>query len=270
MTAEGGPSADDSRFATAFDLAAAEYERGRPAYAETAIERLAAELKLAPSSTVIDLAAGTGKLTRDLVRRFERVIAIEPLAQMRDELRRGVPGAEAIEGTAEAMPVGGGCADAVVVAQAFHWFDGRRALDEIARVLRPRGGLGLLWNTTPWEHREGPWFALVDDVLERGRADLSTLRRHASGRWLEAFEGETRFEPLADATLENTRRMSREEFLDGFASRSYVAALEAADRDQLLADIAALLERPDAPVEDDKVVVPMRTVAFWTRLTPVT
>jgi SAM-dependent methyltransferase len=216
---------------------------------------------------VVDLAAGTGKLTRGLVGRFGRVVAIEPLAEMRAELERQVPEAEARDGTAEGIPLADGGTDAVLVAQAFHWFDGRRALDEIARVLRLGGGLGLLWNTTPWETRETPWFALLDDLLERRRVDLATLRRHASGRWRRAFDGEVRFEPLAEATFDNPRRMEVGEFLAGFASRSYVAVLEPGERAAVLAEVGELLQRDDAPVEDDQVVVPMRTVAFWTRLT---
>jgi ubiquinone/menaquinone biosynthesis C-methylase UbiE len=258
---------NDARFAESFGEAADEYERGRPGYPAAAIDALVGAFDLGPESVVVDMAAGTGKLTRDLVGRFGRVIGIETLAEMRDQLAHSAPGAEAIEGTAEAIPLADATVDAVVVAQAFHWFDGRRALSEIARVLRPRGGLGLLWNTTPWERRETPWFALLDDLLERRRVDLATLRRHASGRWRKAFDGERRFEPLSEAIFENTQRMTSAEFLDGFASRSYIAVLDPGDRARLLADAAALLRRPDAPVEDDRVIVPMQTACYWTRLT---
>ena len=258
---------NDSRFAAAFDGAAAEYERGRPGYPPAAIDAIASELGLGSESVVIDLAAGTGKLTRDLVQRFDRVIAIEPLARMRDQLAGAAPDAEVVVGSAEEIPLGGKSADGVFVAQAFHWFDGRRALDEIARVLRPGGGLGLLWNTTPWERRETPWFALLDDLLERSRATLSTLRRNASGRWREAFEDEPRFAPLAERTFDNTHRMAVGEFLDGFASRSYVAALEPGERAAVLAEVSALVESEQAPVEDGLIVVPMQTACHWTRLT---
>jgi ubiquinone/menaquinone biosynthesis C-methylase UbiE len=264
---EQGSRLSDDRFASAFGVAATEYERGRPGYPAAAIDALAERFDLGPDSVVVDLAAGTGKLTRDLVGRFGRVIAVEPLPEMRDQLARGAPGAEAAEGTAEAIPLAEATADAVLVAQAFHWFDGRRALDEIARVLRSGGGLGLLWNTTPWEMRETPWFALLDDVLERRRVDLSALRRNASGRWREAFDGETRFEPLTEETFENTRRMSTDEFLAGFASRSYIAVLAPDERTRVLNAAAALLERPDAPVDGGRVIVPMRTACHWTRLT---
>jgi ubiquinone/menaquinone biosynthesis C-methylase UbiE len=258
---------NDDRFATAFSGAAQEYERGRPGYPAEAIDALAGELGLGDGAVVVDLAAGTGKLTRSLVGRFGAIIAIEPLAEMRAQLERQVPEAKAFDGTAEHIPLGDSSADAVLVAQAFHWFDGRRALDEIARVLRAGGGLGLLWNTTPWENRETPWFALLDDLLERRRVDLATLRRHASGRWREAFDGERRFGPLVEATFANSQRMTTDEFLDGFASRSYVAVLDPEEREALLAEVGRLLERSDAPVDDGQVLVPIRTAAFWTRLT---
>jgi ubiquinone/menaquinone biosynthesis C-methylase UbiE len=256
----------DEQFATAFDDAAQEYERGRPGYPAEAIDSLVRELGLDQQSVVVDLAAGTGKLTRDLTRRFDEVIAIEPLAAMRDQLARAAPTAHTLEGTAESMPVADASADAVLVAQAFHWFDGRRALDEIARVLRPGGGLALLWNTTPWERREGAWFSRLDDLVERSRADLSVMRRHRSGRWREAFDGERRFAPLRTATFDNPQWPSTDEFLANLASRSYIARLDPAARQELLAEVSDLLGQPGAPIEAGRVVVPMKTDVYWARL----
>ena len=253
----------DEQFATAFDDAAQEYERGRPGYPSAAIDSLTRELDLNQQSVVVDLAAGTGKLTRDLTRRFDEVIAIEPLAGMREQLARAVPAARALEGSAERIPLADASADAVLVAQAFHWFVGRRALDEIARVLRPGGGLALLWNTTPWERREGAWFSRLDDLVERSRADLSTMRRHRSGKWREAFDGERRFEPLRVATFDNPQWPSPDEFLANLASRSYIARLDPAGRQQLLGEVSDLLAQPGAPVEADRVVVPMKTDVHW-------
>jgi ubiquinone/menaquinone biosynthesis C-methylase UbiE len=163
---------DESSFRESFGSVAEAYERGRPSYPEAAVDLVTRGLGLSESSTVIDLAAGTGKLTRELVPRFERVIAVEPLAEMRDVLATQVPEAEVLEGQAEALPMADDSADAIVVAQAFHWFDGPRALAEAERVLSRAGGLGLLWNTTPWEERATPWFSAVNDVLEEGRVDL--------------------------------------------------------------------------------------------------
>jgi ubiquinone/menaquinone biosynthesis C-methylase UbiE len=257
---------DEARLATSFGAVAREYAQGRPGYPAAALDRLSEGLELRADSLVVDLAAGTGKLTEELTARFDRVIAVEPLEGMRRELSAQVPAAEVLEGTAEEMPLPDGCADAVFVAQAFHWFDGARALAEIERVLKPGGGLGLLWNTTPWENREGPWFAGLDDVLEKSRADLSTLRRHASGRWMEAFDRDTQFQPLAHSVFPNPMRSTREDFLAGLGSRSYIASMEDEDREEVLREIQGLLDREDAPVEGDEVITPMRTETFWTRL----
>jgi ubiquinone/menaquinone biosynthesis C-methylase UbiE len=256
----------DEKFATAFDDAAQEYERGRPGYPPEAIDSLIGKLALNRGRVVVDLAAGTGKLTRDLTRHFDEVIAIEPLAAMRELLARAAPAARVLAGTAERMPLAEASADAVFVAQAFHWFDGPRALDEIARVLKPGGGLALLWNTTPWERREGAWFRLLDDLLEGSRADLSAMRRHRSGKWREAFDHERRFEPLSTATFDNAQRVSHDEFLANLASRSYVARLAPGDRQKLLDEVSDLLEQPGAPGEAGRVVVPMRTDVYWTQL----
>jgi SAM-dependent methyltransferase len=264
MTSEDPVSAE--RMAKAFGPAVEEYERGRPRYPAQAIERLTDELALGPNSVVVDLAAGTGKLTRDLVPRFGRVIAIEPLEPMLRELRQRAPGAKPIEGSAENLPLAAGTVDAVLVAQAFHWFDGDRALAEIARVLRPSGGLALLWNSTPRESREGPWFSALDDLLERRRVDLSTMHRHASGRWRDAFERDRLFAPLATSVVPNPQRASKPDFIASLASRSYIAVLEPRDREALLSDVEDLFRRPDAPLDGDAVVVPIRTDVHWARL----
>ena len=252
--------------ADAFSAVANEYERGRPGYPSAGIDHLSRELELGANSVVVDLAAGTGKLTRDLAARYGRVIAIEPLGEMRAVIERALPAVDAVRGSAEEMPLAPASADAVFVAQAFHWFDGPRALAEIARVLREGGGLALLWNSTPWENREGPWFSALDDLLEQSRADLSTLRRHGSGEWRRAFDGDHAFGPLQYAEFENPQRATRADFLAALASRSYVASMDAADRRQFLAEVERLLERDDAPLEGDDVVMPLRTYVFWTRL----
>jgi SAM-dependent methyltransferase len=154
--------------AQSFASVAGVYERARPEYPEAAVDWLASRLDLGPGRTVVDLAAGTGKLTRMLVPTRARVIAVEPVPEMLAELRRAAPEAQALQGTAEAIPLPDAGADAVTVAQAFHWFDPPRALREIARVLRPGGRLGLIWNTL----RRGA----------RGRAAIRPPRARAAAR----------------------------------------------------------------------------------------
>src|SRR2546423_11287143 len=120
------------------------YERGRPSYPAASIEKIVERLGLHPARTVLDLAAGTGKLTRLLVPSGANVIAVEPVLEMRTELERRVPGVAALGGTAERIPLNDDHVDAVTVGQAFHWFNADAALREIQRVLRPGGGLALI------------------------------------------------------------------------------------------------------------------------------
>jgi SAM-dependent methyltransferase len=132
--------------ARSFDQVAELYERARPTYPDEAVDWLSHQLRIGELSTVLDLGAGTGKLTRALVRRAARVIAVEPGREMLAQLRSAVPQAEAMLGAAEAIPLSDEAVDAVVCGQSFHWFRPDEALPEIKRVLRPDGGLGLIWN----------------------------------------------------------------------------------------------------------------------------
>ena len=133
--------------AAGFSSAADVYERARPSYPPAAVAWIAERAALGPGRTVLDLGAGTGKLTRLLVPTGARVIAVEPLAEMRAKLEEVVPGVVALEGTAEDLPLGDGAVDVVTCAQAFHWFNLELALPELHRVLAEGGLLVLVWNT---------------------------------------------------------------------------------------------------------------------------
>src|SRR2546423_587015 len=181
--------------ATGFDRAADAYERGRPGSPADAVAHLAAHFRLGEGVTVLDLAAGTGKLTRMLATTGATVVAVEPVEGMRRVLRTTVPGARIVDGTAEAIPVEDGAVDAVTVAQAFHWFDADRAVEKSAGVLGRGGGLGLFWNTfdpsVPWVDARR---ALVDGH-RRGEP------QYAHARWRDAFVATRRFEPLEEHTF---------------------------------------------------------------------
>ncbi len=253
------------RQAQSFDSAATAYQRGRPGYPAAAIDCVVAELALMADSTVIDLAAGTGKLTRSLVGRFERVIAVEPLDRMLAELRAEVPEAVALTGHAHAIPLESGIAAALFAAQAFHWFCDHEALAEIARVLEPAGAMVLIWNTSPWEIREGRWFTALADLLEEQRLDRSGLHRHSYNHWREVFRTDARFEPLETASFAHAHRLSREGFIETMASRSYIASLGSARQAEVLSEIGGLFERDDTPLEGDDLVIPLRADVFWAR-----
>ena len=138
--------------ARSFERAAGEYERYRPDYPAEALRWAAGELGLEEHARVLDLGAGTGKLTRGLVAMGFAVVAVEPGGPMLEQLRAAVPEAEALEGPAEAIPLPDDSVDAAFAAQAFHWFDRERALPELHRVISPGGGLTLLWNW--WDERD--------------------------------------------------------------------------------------------------------------------
>ena len=171
-----------------FASAAGVYEESRPGYPAEAIEWLRAKLQLGPEGTLVDLAAGTGKLTRLLTPTGATVIAIEPVEEMRDALRSTTPDADAREGTAEQTGLPDSSADAVTVAQALHWFDAPKALAEIHRILRAEGRLALVWNI---RDLDDPTQRAIDDLFTAYRGDTPS---HRSGHWRDALDASEIFE----------------------------------------------------------------------------
>lgn len=205
-----------------------DYERGRPGYPNEAVEWL-----IGDAARVIDLGAGTGKLTSSLVRRSPEVVAIEPQEPMVKRLRQTVAGAYAVCAGAEALPVREGWAEVVVVAQAFHWFDQERALPEMARVLGPRGRLALLWNvrddSVDWVAR----LAAIAGADNSGEARKALPHGPLFGR----FEGRT---------LRTVQVLDRESLLSHVRSRSNVATLDEAKRAEIIDAVVDLCEtHPD-------------------------
>jgi len=186
---------------------------------------------------VLDLAAGTGKLTRQLVPFGAEVLAVEPLPEMRAELVRAVPGVTPMEGTAEAIPLPDDSVDAVTVGQAFHWFDAPVAVREIHRVLRPGGGIGLLWNA----HADDE----VGRAAEAVRAQLAE-RDSSEETWSPAFAASGLFLPLEKRVFEFGERLGREAFVERFATISVVAALDEDARLEALRELRAKL--PEDPL----------------------
>ncbi len=160
----------DDRYRFSFETVAEQYERARPPYAAAAVAWVAERLGIGAGSRVLDLAAGTGKLTRQLGALGADVVAVEPGDEMRRVLVRAVPGVDALAGLAEAIPLPDASVDAVAVGQAFHWFETRGALAEMHRVLRPRCGVALLWND--WDE-DDPLLGPIDAVLNGLRSPES-------------------------------------------------------------------------------------------------
>lgn len=220
--------------ASRFGDVAARYEQGRPAYPSQALDDLAARTGLGPRTRVLDLGAGTGKLTRQLRERGADVVAVEPSGGMRAQLVAAVPGTAVLDGTAEAIPVAGSSVDVVSAAQAFHWFRTRPALDEIARVLRPRGWLALLWNDPP----DAGWAAEMWEL----RHELTGFAPSYPGNgWEFVLAVDQRFGPRTVTTYEVTVTTTVEAEVADAESRSYVHTLDEAQRRSVLGAVRRFL-----------------------------
>lgn len=202
--------------ANAFGPAAGDYEAARPSYPPEAVELLRRQLGVGPGARVCDLAAGTGKLTRLLAAAGADVVAVEPVPGMREQLVATTPGVEVLDGTAEAVPLPDGSVDAVTVAQAFHWFRFDEALAEIARVLRPGGGLAILFNQRDERH---DWVREWNDAIEWHTRRISYYQRTD---WTEVLAGGG-FVGVEHAEVEWSQPMTRELVAARIRSVSYIA-----------------------------------------------
>ena len=220
--------------ARGFQQGADAYERGRPGYPPEAVRWLCRELALGPGRIVLDVAAGTGKLTRELVPTGATVVAVEPVPAMRAVLERVVPEATALDGTAEALPVADASVDAIVVASAFHWFEAAAAAAEFHRVLRPGGRLALLWNR---RRLDQPLQRAVDDVIGPYRRRPSRPSRE---RWREPLESAGLFTPAAEREVPFEQVLDVDRFVDRFTSISFVAALPESERASVIERLRSL------------------------------
>jgi SAM-dependent methyltransferase len=220
--------AERTRRAGAFAQVAGEYERGRPGYPHEAIAWLLGTEPL----DVLDLGAGTGKLTGALLASGHRVSAVEPLPEMRAILTDTLPAARALPGSAEALPLADHSVDAVAVGAAFHWFDRGAALAEIRRVLRPPGVLGLLGNSFDVTL---PWVARVREIL-----GPPALER--PGHWPSREALREEFAEVEDQRFPHEQPLDRARLRDLACSRSNVAVMADPQRERLLASLDRLWE----------------------------
>jgi SAM-dependent methyltransferase len=244
--------------AVGFGRAVDAYERARPGYPPEAVSWLVERLAIDASSSVLDLAAGTGKLTRQLAGTGAQIVAVEPVAEMRARLAGALPAVRALDGNAEAIPLPDASVDAVAVGQAFHWFANERALAEIHRVLRPGRRLGLIWNA---RDESVDWVARLGELIEPNRGDVP---RYVSRRWERAFEASKLFGPLEERRFGFSHELDRETLVARVASISFIAALPPEKREAVLADVRALVEtHPDTRAKG-RFPLPYRTAAFVT------
>ena len=220
--------------AYSFDLDAAAYERGRPDYPSSAIKAIARELRITAKSTVVDLAAGTGKFTRLLIPTGAHLIAVEPMRGMREELRKWASDIKILAGIAESIPLARASADTITVAQAFHWFRIEEAIAEIYRVLRPDGGLALLWNRRDLGQ---PLQQAIHEIVIPYRG---IEPEHDSDNWREGFDRTNLFTSLQERHFPHSQNVNTAGLIDRVISFSYIATLPESDKDVVRARLRSL------------------------------
>jgi SAM-dependent methyltransferase len=230
--------------ATQFASVADAYERGRPEYRPAVVGALAAELGLGPGAAVLDLAAGTGKLTRALLAVGLDVVAVEPQDQMREKLAAIVGPDRVREGVAESIPLPDASVEAVTVADGFHWFDHEKALVEIRRVLIPGGGLAVLstfpdWSGASWAHELGT-------LIQEMRSEHPAFDGPSWQESVRAAGGWTAPQVIVVSAPEPA---DPERIVDYVASISFIAALPDQKRASFLNRVATLVEAGDTPAE---------------------
>jgi SAM-dependent methyltransferase len=220
-----------SERARSFEAVAAAYERHRPEYPEEALRWAVERLGLEPAARVLDIGAGTGKLTRGLVRLGFEVVAVEPGAPMLEQLRVAVPGAEALDGTAESIPLPDASVDGAFTGQAYHWFDREQAVPELHRVVRAGGGLALLWNW--WDER---------DPLQHELGELIGYAGHEPYRE-EELPGEPGFREAGRTVVETVQESSPDGLVGYLATASAFLVAEPDEREKSLSAVHELAAR---------------------------
>jgi SAM-dependent methyltransferase len=240
--------------ASGFGAAAEEYERSRPDYPDEAIDRLVQEMEIMPEGLLLDLGAGTGKLTRMLLSTRARLVAVEPVLEMRRVFSRVVPDVPLVGATAEALPFRDASFDGVIVGQAFHWFRGDEALAEIARVLKAAGRLGLLWNV--WD-RSSELVQRLNDIIEPYE---SVAPRERTTRWREPFARSDDFGSLNQRRFQHQQRFDIDGLVIRVASISFIARLEPEERSRVLDQVR---ETGESIASDGEILLPYVTDLYW-------
>ena len=228
------------------------YEQGRPDYPPATLDPLG----ITTGTTVVDLGCGTGKFTRLLASRGANVTGIEPLPAMLKTFSQRSHGIPVVAGTAEALPIAGGCCEVLTCASAFHWFDHDRALPEIHRVLKTGGRLGVIWNRR--DRIEG-WSADFWAVTEAYRGATPGYRRPV---WRDALIASTHFGDITEHWFDYVQRADMDGMLARVRSASFIEILPAAERDAVLERSREfLLSHPDTR-DRDVYELPYRTSVY--------
>jgi ubiquinone/menaquinone biosynthesis C-methylase UbiE len=243
--------------AVGFDRAFDSYERGRPEYPQEAIEFLVNNLQINKSSMVVDLGAGTGKFTKFLLPFSNHVVAVEPVEGMRVKFTSLYPDLKILNGSAEKLPLDDQSVDAVIVAQAFHWFDGPKALQEIHRVLKQKGKLGLIWNARDESLK---WVSEMTRIIDPHEGGAP---RYKSMNWKRAFDSTTLFSKLNLQHFKYVQVGDVETIVDRVGSISFISALSKEEKSKVLNQVRDLVTTHLETKDSSEICLPYRTDVYW-------
>lgn len=234
-----------------------DYEKGRAGYpSEVAVFLLQRLGVIGSTAPVVEVAAGTGKFTRQLLAAGVDPVIVEPVAHMRETLASLNPGIEQRDGAAEEMPFGDGELGAVLAAQAFHWFDGATALSEFRRVLRPAGGLGLVWNG---QDRAIDWVAAIWREVDRRRGNTPTWWSY---EWRDAFTADCGFSALEHAEFRHNHPTDRAGVVARVLSISFIAQQTPEEQQPLVDHVLRACDDAGLP---EQFVLPYNCHVYWCR-----
>lgn len=242
-----------------FERSASAYDRGRPEYPAEAAERLLDLAKVGSASRVLELGSGTGKFTEHLIRRTPHLVTSDPSPAMRRTFQEHFPQVSCLAARAEELPLASASVDAVICAQAFHWFANAEAMQEIHRVLASSGCLGLIWNV---RDEEVGWIRSLTEIIDVHSGDAP---RYRTGEWQTPLQAHPGFDPLQRESLRHVVSCDRATVIDRVASISFIAALEEKRHQQVLALVWALLNTHPETRDCEHLAFPYRTDLFWCR-----
>lgn len=253
--------------ARGFGSAAGEYERSRPDYPADAVGHLVSTLGIGPGRVVLDLACGTGKMTRMLTPTGTTVVGVDPVGSMLAQFQAALDSTPVACGVAEALPLADRCLDAVVVAQGFHWFRGPDALAEIARTLKPHGALGLIWNV---RDESVPWVAKMGDIFrDYENRTAADVLRFWKGKWRAAFEdAASPFEPLERRDFRHEQWLTTEGAVERVLSVSFIAILPDEERAQVAERIRQIVATDPDTRDRERFPLPYRVETYVARPRP--
>lgn len=243
--------------AVGFDRAGDSYERGRPEYPSDAIDFLVRHLQINHSSIVLDLGAGTGKFTKLLKPSGATLFAVEPVEGMRRKFQSLLPEVQILNGSAEKIPMPDNSVDVVIVAQAFHWFNGPTALQEIYRVLKSKGKIGLIWNA---RDESVDWVAALTKIIDPYEGGAP---RYKTMNWKKAFDETTSFSKLQLQQFSYVQVGTIETIVDRIGSISFISALPEAQRIDVLNQVRQLVETHPETKSQPQIRLPYRTDVYW-------